>query len=142
MMEQGRRLCKAMGTDRVTCLYDMSMLNMSILTNPSAVGLLKECSTLDQKYYPENMRTMMITNSGWSFGSLITMMKPFLDVRVQKKIQKLGSGASLQKDMANYASPDQVPEDFGGAAARQPSELSIKVLDVKSVAPCTPPPRL
>jgi hypothetical protein len=142
MMEQGRRLQRAMGKDRVTCLFDMTMLNMSIVTNPSAVGLLKECSKLDQKYYPENMRTMMITNSGWTFGTLITCIKPMLDVRVQKKIQKLGSGANLQKDMAQYADPAQVPEDFGGAAPRNPSADAVKVLNVAELPPCTPPTRL
>eukprot|EP00672_Neobodo_designis_P028549 CAMPEP_0174854098 /NCGR_PEP_ID=MMETSP1114-20130205/29970_1 /TAXON_ID=312471 /ORGANISM="Neobodo designis, Strain CCAP 1951/1" /LENGTH=287 /DNA_ID=CAMNT_0016088771 /DNA_START=43 /DNA_END=906 /DNA_ORIENTATION=+ len=139
MMEQGRRLCKAMNRDRVTCLFDMAMLNMSIVTNPSAVGLLKECSKLDQKYYPENMRTMMITNSGWTFGSLITCIKPLLDVRVQKKIQKLGTGANLHKDMAQFADPQQVPECFGGLAPRTPSEVAIKVLDVSGLPPRTPP---
>jgi hypothetical protein len=138
MMEQGRRLCKAMRVDRVTCLLDMSLLNMSIVTNPSAIGIMKEFSRMDQKYYPENMRTMMITNSGWTFGSLITMLKPMLDVRVQKKIQTLGSGAKLQADMAQWAPIEQVPSEYGGTAEKLTDDAT-PALQVKHLAPGTPP---
>jgi hypothetical protein len=139
MMEQGRRLSKALKKDRVTCLLDMSLLNMSIVTNPSAIGLLKEFSRLDQRYYPENIRTMMISNSGWTFGSIITVLKPMLDVRVQNKIQKLGSGPRLPADMANYASPDQVPADFGGNAERVQNEGFSRALNVSELPIATPP---
>ena len=138
MMEQGRRLCKAMGRDRVSCVMDLAMLNMSIVTNPSAVGLLKEFSHMDQKYYPENMRTMMLQNAGWTFGTLYKVIRPLLDVRVQKKIQIMGTGDKLAETMTPWIDMDDVLDDYGG---NSPHDAPPAVLQVKSLPVGTPPLR-
>eukprot|EP00672_Neobodo_designis_P000350 CAMPEP_0174882762 /NCGR_PEP_ID=MMETSP1114-20130205/84927_1 /TAXON_ID=312471 /ORGANISM="Neobodo designis, Strain CCAP 1951/1" /LENGTH=489 /DNA_ID=CAMNT_0016118163 /DNA_START=45 /DNA_END=1510 /DNA_ORIENTATION=+ len=138
MMEQGRRLCKAMGRDRVTSVLDLALLNMSIVTNPSAVGLLKEFSHLDQKYYPENMRTMMLQNAGWTFGTLYKVIRPMLDERVQKKIQIMGTGDKLAETMTPWIDMDDVLEDFGGNSKY---DAPPAVLQVRHLPVATPPLR-
>jgi hypothetical protein len=112
---------------------------MSIVTNPSAVGLLKEFSHMDQKYYPENMRTMMLQNTGWTFGTLYSVIRPLLDVRVQKKIQIMGTGAKLAETMEPWIDMSSVPEGFGGTAedSEPPAALQVAHLPM-GTAPVRP----
>jgi hypothetical protein len=114
MMEQSRRLCLLYNTDRVSCLLDMSLLSMSVLTNPSAMGFLKEMTHLDQMYYPENMRYMLILNGGWTFSSLYSLVKPWLDPRVQQKINFIGSGAKMNADLAKFVELRFLVPEYGG----------------------------
>jgi hypothetical protein len=116
MMEQGRRLCKIMGTDRVSCVLDMAMLNMALVTNPTAVGFLKEMSHLDQTYFPEHIRSLLITNHGWTFSIMYKVIRPLLDERVQKKIKFISSGAQRADDMAVWVDLARVPAAYGGEA--------------------------
>lgn len=135
MMERGRRYSKALGVDRVTAVIDLALLNSSIVTNPSAMGLLKEFSTLDQKYYPENMRTMVLQNTGWAFSALYSVIRPLLDERVQKKIQNVGSGAKMLQKMESWLDLDTVLTEFGGRAVETVEHPS---LDVRHLPPATP----
>jgi hypothetical protein len=139
MMEQGRRLCKIMGVDRVSCILDMTKLNMAIVTNPSAVGLLKESSKLDQKYFPENMRSIMICNGGWTFSILWKVMRPLLDVRVQNKVKLIASGDKRAADMEQYVDLAQVPRTFGGSADEITGHGFPMLDEVKSTPIGTPP---
>jgi hypothetical protein len=136
MMERGRRLCKAIGADRVTCIVDLANLNMSIVTNPSAVGLLKEFSHLDQKFYPENMRTMILQNAGWTFSTLYKVIRPLLDVRVQKKIQIVRTGDAMVTDMEPWVDMSQVLEEFGGSSSIGDEHACLVV---QHLEPGTPP---
>ncbi len=116
MMEQSRRLGLLYDTDRVTCLLDMALLSMAVLTNPSAMGFIKEMSHLDQTYYPENMRYMLIVNGGWTFSSLYSLIKPWLDVRVQQKINFIGSGSKMGPELAKFVERKYLQRAYGGEA--------------------------
>lgn len=131
-MELGRRLCKMYRTDRVTCILDLSLLNMSLITNPSAVGLLKHMAHQDQTMYPENMRFMLICNGGWTFSSLYKILKPLLDPRVQQKINFMSSGASMLTDMEKFVRRDSIPNFLGGGSSGTPllSDADIKRLPI------------
>jgi hypothetical protein len=138
MMEQGRRLCKAMNVDRVSSILDLSLLSMSIVTNPSAVGLLKQFSHMDQTYYPENMRTMLLQNAGWTFSSLYRVIRPLLDVRVQKKIQIMRTGSDLAEDMSTWVDLEQVPLDYGGNGAFSDPHPALDVASLPVGSPYFP----
>lgn len=119
VMEWGRRLCKQLRTDRVSCVLDLSMLTMGIVTNTRAIGFMKEMSHMDQQMYPENMRTMLICNGGWSFNAIWKIIRPLLDERVQKKIQFMGT-SNMAADIDKWVSLDQVPVKFGGSDVSNP----------------------
>lgn len=108
-MEEGRRLQKVYNTDRVTCAIDFSNMTMSIVRNTKALGFMKEMSHYDQMYYPENMRTMLICNGGWTFSAAYKIVKPWLDPRVQQKIHFMGGGANFGPEVHKFVEPAQLP---------------------------------
>ncbi len=114
VIEQGRRICLSLGADRIASIVDMNKLGISIVRNMGAMGLLKEGSTLIQTQFPENMKTMLIQNGGFVFSGIWAIVKPFLDERVQKKIQNVGSGDSMVVEMAKWVDVNTVPVSFGG----------------------------
>lgn len=120
MMEIGRRLCKEYNTDRVSCILDLSQLNMSIVTNPAAVGFIKAMAHLDQTMYPENVRRMFICNGGWTFSSLYKLIKPLLDPRVQQKINFIAGGSKLTADLEVFVKLEGVPVALGGRSKGEP----------------------
>lgn len=120
MMEIGRRLCKEYQTDRVSCILDLSLLNMSIITNPTAVGFIKTMAHVDQTMYPENVRRMFICNGGWTFSSLYKVLKPLLDPRVQQKINFIAGGAKLTSDLEQFVKIEAVPVALGGKSNGTP----------------------
>lgn len=136
MMEQGRRLCKEYKTDRVTCILDLTNLTMSVVANTAAIGFLKAMAHVDQSMYPENMRFMLICNGGWTFSALYKVLKPFLDPRVQQKINFIGSGANLLTDLDKFTTRDAVPLVLGGSNAGTPL---LKDEDLRRVPAGTPP---
>jgi hypothetical protein len=143
VMETGRRLQKALGRDRVSCVIDCSKLTMSIVTNPSAMSLLKQMSKMDQTQYPENMRTLMICNGGWTFSGMYKLIRPLLDERVQKKIQIMGGStgsAKMREDMGQWIDVSQVPESFSGTAPDGSIPAHPVLQELRALPPGTPPP--
>jgi hypothetical protein len=121
-IEEGRRICKSLAVDRVASVMDLSQMTMSIVTNPSAMGMMKEMSTLVQTQFPENMQTMFICNGGWSFTALWGVLKAFLDSRVQDKVQVVsGSGEKLGAELSKFIDLDQIPASYGGCGAEEPA---------------------
>ena len=118
MMEEGRRCCQMFQTDRVTCILDLSLLNMSVITNPAAMGFLKSMAHIDQTMYPENMRFMLICNGGWTFSSMYKILKPLLDPRVQQKINFIGN--NYLQEMAPFVLPEYIPASLGGSSKGEP----------------------
>ena len=108
-MEEGRRLQKMFNADRVTCVVDFSNMTMSIVRNTKALSFMKEMSHYDQMYYPENMRTMLICNGGWTFSAAYKIVKPWLDPRVQQKIHFMGGGANFGPEVHKFVDPAQLP---------------------------------
>ena len=138
IIEMGRRICLGLGVDRITCITDMGLLGVSIVTNLKAMGLIKEMSTVVQTHFPENMRTMLVCNGGWTFSGVWAVIKPFLDERVQKKIQNIGSGAGMAAEIAKWIDLTQVPASYGGSGPeKMPKFRSVHELD--AIAPGTKP---
>lgn len=119
-MEQGRRLQKMYGVDRVTCVIDFNMMSMSMVTNPSAMRFMKALAHEDQTMYPENMRFMLICNGGWTFSAAYKMIKPILDPRVQMKIHFMGAKEAMYTDMAKFIDSTNLPVDFRGTLSGEP----------------------
>eukprot|EP00744_Colponema_vietnamica_P020121 GILI01028562.1.p1 GENE.GILI01028562.1~~GILI01028562.1.p1 ORF type:complete len:312 (-),score=47.45 GILI01028562.1:81-971(-) len=113
-MEQGRRLQKMYGVDRVTCVIDFNMMSMSMVTNPSAMRFMKALAHEDQTMYPENMRFMLICNGGWTFSAAYKMIKPILDPRVQQKIHFMGGKEALYTDLGKFIEACNLPTEFRG----------------------------
>jgi hypothetical protein len=119
-VERGRRTCLSLGVDRMTTITDLSMLGLSIVSNMSAMGLLKEASTLVQTHFPENAAVILICNGGWVFSALFALMKAFLDERVQKKFVNCGSGTDASAELAKLIDLNMVPASYGGKGPEQP----------------------
>ena len=133
MMEQGRRWQKIHKTDRVSCVVDLSLLTMGAVTNTKAVGFLKEMAKTDQHYYPENMRTMCLCNGGWTFNGLWKIIRPLLDVRVQKKIQFTNTPDQIDA----WIPCDHIPvTHLGGRCAE---DTGVLLEDFTKTAPGSPP---
>ncbi|CUG94063.1 Hypothetical protein, putative [Bodo saltans] len=120
MMEIGRRLCKEYQTDRVSCILDLSLLNMAVVTNPKAMGFIKAMAHVDQTQYPENVRRMFICNGGWTFSALYKVLKPLLDPRVQEKINFIAGGAKLTSDLEKFVKTEYIPLALGGKSKGVP----------------------
>lgn len=137
VMEQGRRLQKVHGVDRVSCVMDLSLVSMGIVANPRAVGFLKEITKTDQQLYPENMRTMLLCQSPWAFSVLWKVIRPLLDERVQKKIQFISGGANMAADISKFIELDQVPRLYGGVGTED--QLNLCTEDFHALPVGTPP---
>lgn len=94
LMERARFLSRLCGVDRITYVLDLSSVTMSSV-NSDALGMLKEMSGADQRFYPEIMRRMIVCNGGWAVSAAWKVIRPLLDERVQKKIQFLKDPPSV-----------------------------------------------
>ena len=114
LMEQARYLSKVNGVDRISYVMDLTNISISTVTS-AAVSFLKEVSAMDQRFYPEVMRRMLICNGGWMITGVWNVIKPLLDVRIQKKIRffkELPSVVSLSE----FISPQNMHPRYGGVA--------------------------
>ncbi|CUG89816.1 Hypothetical protein, putative, partial [Bodo saltans] len=112
MMESARFLSRTNNVDRITYVLDLTTVTMSSV-NGDSIGILKEMSKLDQQYYPEVMRRMLICNGGWVVNAAWKVLRPLLDERVQKKIQFLKDAPSV-KVLGEYIQDDRVHSKYGG----------------------------
>lgn len=119
-MEIGRRLQKLYEVDRVTCIIDFNEMSMSMVTNPSAMRFMKELAHEDQTMYPENMRFMLICNGGWTFSAAYKVIKPYLDPRVQMKINFMGAKDALYSDLDKFVEKSNLPQGLKGTLEAVP----------------------
>jgi hypothetical protein len=115
-LEQGRRLCKALGMERFTSVMDLDQITMGIVTNPSAIGMLQDLSHAMQEFYPENVRSVYICNGGWAFSVAWAALRPLLDERLLAKFNNVGGGskAKLAKGLGKAIDLAELPERYGG----------------------------
>eukprot|EP01004_Peranema_trichophorum_P007036 NODE_582_length_2575_cov_57.435155_g497_i0.p1 GENE.NODE_582_length_2575_cov_57.435155_g497_i0~~NODE_582_length_2575_cov_57.435155_g497_i0.p1 ORF type:complete len:732 (-),score=117.64 NODE_582_length_2575_cov_57.435155_g497_i0:223-2418(-) len=117
-MECGRALYKSMGKDRITVVFDLSGVGMSVMLDRKVLALLKENVKSDQAMYPEHLHTMFIINAPGAFTMLWKMIVPLLDPRVRKKIHI--ADKHYLTEMQEYIDVDQLPKEFGGTANAKP----------------------
>ena len=136
MMEMGRRVMKASGKDRISFIVNMAQLSASIVTDSFGRNMFKEMSHVDQTFYPELVRTIIIVNPGWLFGGLWKFVRPLLDPRVQAKVQVM----SKKDGMSKWLDLSQVLAEYGGTAPSAASIAPLPGMDLKGVNRGTPPP--
>jgi len=94
-------------------IMDCQGLGVSQVHRP-ALAVLQAISQMDQKYYPEGMYKLYITNAGRAVSMALAFIKQWLDVRVQQKIVVLKPEeiGKLQEDI----SLENIPEFLGGTS--------------------------
>eukprot|EP00667_Euglena_gracilis_P022892 EG_transcript_25651 len=86
VIERGRERYRLAGHDRLTIILDASQIGMSIMTNTTAIGFLKEIITGDQVKFPEHMMYLFVINAPMVFSTLWNLVRPMVDERTQKKV--------------------------------------------------------
>eukprot|EP00998_Keelungia_sp_KM082_P006681 NODE_2920_length_970_cov_48.654804_g2900_i0.p1 GENE.NODE_2920_length_970_cov_48.654804_g2900_i0~~NODE_2920_length_970_cov_48.654804_g2900_i0.p1 ORF type:complete len:268 (+),score=44.10 NODE_2920_length_970_cov_48.654804_g2900_i0:61-864(+) len=111
-MERARQRYKAMGGDRIAVILDCSGVGWSIMTDSAALAFLKAMTQVDQAMYPEHMRIMFLINAPRTIQALWNIIKPWLDPRVQAKIQI--TGKNYVDRLTQHIDPAQLPNEYGG----------------------------
>jgi hypothetical protein len=126
LMEQARYLSKVNGVDRISYVMDLTNISISTVTS-AAVSFLKEVSHMDQHFYPEVMRRMLICNGGWMITGVWNVIRPLLDVRIQKKIRFFKDLPSVIT-VAEFISPENMHPRYGGVCETSVLESQLQEL--------------
>jgi hypothetical protein len=111
LIEHQRMVTKDPNICQSTLIMDCAGLGMSQIYKP-ALAVLQAISTMDQKYYPEGMYKLFLTNCPRTVSIALGLVKPWLDVRVQQKIIML-KPHELSRLHAEI-DPANLPEFLGG----------------------------
>jgi len=100
-----------------TCVVlDLQGCSMATVANSAAMNHMKMLIALDNVVYPEMLGKMFVVNAPSFIVSTFAMVKGWLDVRTQKKIELLGSGPEMTARLLEFIDPDQLPVRYGGTA--------------------------
>jgi len=93
-------------------ILDLEGLNMDLL---SMMDVLKPIIYIDENYYPCCLRRAIIVNAPSIFSIFWNLIKAFLDERVQRKIEVLGSDAKQNETYLKQLIPSRfILPEFGG----------------------------
>jgi hypothetical protein len=101
------------GTERVeqmTHILDLKGLSMN--PSMSIVHVFKECTRIDQTYYPERMGKSLIIGAPALFYGIWSMVTPLLDPVTKEKITIFGS--DYEDTLLELIDADQLPVEYGG----------------------------
>jgi hypothetical protein len=100
-----------------TCvILDLQGCSLATVANSAAMNHMKMLIALDNVVYPEMLGKMFVVNAPSFIVSTFSMVKGWLDVRTQKKIELLGSGPEMNARLLEFIDKDQLPERYGGTA--------------------------
>lgn len=137
--EMGRRLCKSVGVDRLANIFDMYELGFSVVSNMTAMSMLKEVAATIQTYFPENTKVILILNQGYAFNAIFAMLKLVLDERVQNKFVPCGSGEAAVKALSQHMNTGRLPKSYGGSVPDEaPPHLFKAFADIPTSPPGSP----
>ena len=78
----------------------------------TTIGLLQQFLQYDQRYFPEGIYRIYLVNVGYVVHTALTLIRPFLDARVQEKIVLL-KPSELHRLLEDIHAED-IPEFLGG----------------------------
>lgn len=94
---------------QTTIVMDFKHLTMSL--DVQAISYMRKALEIDQNYYPERLKRLLILNAPWYFTTLYAMFKPLIDKRTSDKFLFLGSDVSK---MEEYIDKELIPIEMGG----------------------------
>lgn len=92
-------------------IMDLAGLSMDSL---SLIDLLKQMTYIDENYYPCCLRKAVIVNAPGIFTVFWGLIKSFLDVTVQKKIEVFSDSKQTVEYFKQIIPPKFLLEEFGG----------------------------
>lgn len=116
--------------DKTCTIMDLKDVNLFKLFGGKVKAFLNLASNIAQNYYPEILGSMYIINSGYLFSGLWMIIKGWLDVKTQQKINIItGKGHS---ELKKVIAIENLPVSMGGACEREltddhgPWEVELK----------------
>jgi hypothetical protein len=103
------------GVNISTCvILDLSGLSIASHCSPGMLEHIKSLIAVDNACYPELLGKMFIINCPWVATSVWMIVKGWLSLRTQSKIEILGSGSAMHKKLLEYIDPENLPKVYGG----------------------------
>lgn len=90
----------------------MDLKSIPFLLSNSLLRSLKRIIDIDQDYYPETLKNILVINAPIYFTAIWAIVKPWLDPIVANKVQV--SGSNFLSKLLNYMDIDQIPVEYGG----------------------------
>lgn len=120
--EQSRKLGRHISQFLVIC--DLRGLNLQHI---QLMHLFKMISEVDSKYYPEEVRKLLIINAPSVFPIVYRIAKKFIAPKTQAKIELVTQKTKVMKRLLQLIDPSELPIEYGGT-----SEFCISPKDAKS----------
>ena len=96
-----------------TCCAILDTKDVSLTSAPLIMGYLSRVSGISQNYYPKRLGKLYIINVPWSFSTVFSVIKGFLDPVMVAKISVLGSDYKIELLAQIHA--QNLPKFLGGA---------------------------
>lgn len=103
------------GTERVEQIIhisDLKDLSLNPTTHMSIMNVFKECTRIDQTYYPERMGKMVMIRAPHLFYAIWKIITPLLDKVTKEKITILGD--DYEDTLIELIGADALPIVYGG----------------------------
>ena len=96
-----------------TCCSIIDLKGVGVTKGPSVFSYVKLASAMSQNYYPERLSRLYLINTPFSFSTVFSVIKGWLDPITVDKIHFLG--ANYHKDLLDHIPAENLPEIFGGS---------------------------
>jgi hypothetical protein len=97
-------------TDQIF-FFNMAGLGLRHL-HGDVMDSVKECFTIDEKYYPELVQVALVINAPRIFTLLFKLVSPFVDPDTLAKTKILGT--DWMDEALKYVEPENLPAEWGG----------------------------
>lgn len=93
----------------------MDLSNLSYSLDTTALGAFRRTLAIDEAFYPERLKALIMINVPWYFTAMWAIIKPWVDPVTAEKFQLVRSGSYREK-LKEYFDDDNIPEEYGGTA--------------------------
>ena len=131
LLEYQRRVHNDPSICQSTVIMDCEGLSARHLGR-STIGILQQFLQYDQRFFPEGVHRIYLVNVGYVVHSALTLIKPFLDHRVQEKIVLLKPN-ELHR-LLDEVDRENLPEFLGGTCRCEGGCVPLAVEQM----PCVP----
>jgi len=95
---------------KMVLIHDMTGMRYTI--EPAGFRIFRKTTHIDQTYYPECLKSMIIINAPLSFRGVWAIIKPWLDPKTRTKVEIYGT--NFHARLAELIAPEELPEIYGG----------------------------
>ncbi len=103
---------KAVGHPVETSCTILDLSNVSLTNFYRVKDYVMQAASIGQDRYPETMGKFYIINAPWTFSTVWTLIKPWLDEATVAKIDIIGS--SYKDKLLAQIPAENLPKEFGG----------------------------